>query len=97
MLIHCSAAEIASNEGAMDVSGDEILEGRDIGCEHLNRPEKLNSYPTENNHNDIRSRLQQLELELSSVLHTLRSNSGELLSQKVSDLILLYTNLGKYS
>lgn len=76
------AAEIASNEGAMDVSGDEILEVRDIGCEHLNRPEKLNSYPTENNHNDIRSRLQQLELELSSVLHTLRSNSGELLSQK---------------
>lgn len=97
LLIHCTAAEIASNEGAMDVQGDEILEVRDIDCEHLNRQEKLNSYPTENNHNDIRSRLQHLEVELSSVLHTLRSKTGELLSRKVSDLIFLYINLGKYS
>lgn len=83
------ASEIAYNEGAIDVPGNEILEEREVGIEHLNSQEELNSYPLENNHKDIRSRLKHLELELSSVLHTLRSNTGELLSQKVNGLVFL--------
>lgn len=81
----------------MDVSRDEILELREGGNEHLNKQEELSSCPQEINHKDIRSRLRHLELELSSVLHTLRSNMGELPSQEVSDLIFMTITLGERS
>lgn len=59
----------------MDGSGDEILETSEVPSEPSN---------IEIDHNEIRSRLQHLELELSSVLHTLRLNADEIMSQKVS-------------
>lgn len=57
----------------MDGSGDEILETSEVPSEPSN---------IEIDHNEIRSRLQHLELELSSVLHTLRLNADEVMSQK---------------
>ncbi|KAL5761879.1 hypothetical protein ACOSP7_018143 [Xanthoceras sorbifolium] len=77
------AGEIASNEkGTVDGSGDEILELREGGSEHLNGQGDLNSFHEDINHNQVRTRLQHLELELSSVLRTLRSNKHKLVSQK---------------
>ncbi|XP_010652524.1 protein PTST homolog 2, chloroplastic isoform X2 [Vitis vinifera] len=70
-----AAAEIACNEARMeeviDISKDEILaisEGHDISKE-------LNSHGKEVNHSEIQSRLQDMELELSSILRALKSTS----------------------
>ncbi|RVW82462.1 Protein PTST-like 2, chloroplastic [Vitis vinifera] len=69
------AAGIACKEARMeeviDISKDEILaisEGHDISKE-------LNSHGKEVNHSEIQSRLQDMELELSSILRALKSTS----------------------
>ncbi|KAF5449718.1 hypothetical protein F2P56_030135 [Juglans regia] len=80
------AAEIAYNEtrteGPMDGSGDKILEIRDVTGESFNTVKELGSSPKEINHNEIRSRLQHLESELSFVLLSLRSNADKAMSQQ---------------
>ncbi|KAI9168862.1 hypothetical protein LWI28_002987 [Acer negundo] len=76
------AAEIAPNEKrTMDGSCDEILDLREGSSENLNEKEELNFFHEEINHNQVRNRLQHLELELSSVLQTLRSNKHKVVSQ----------------
>lgn len=74
-LLKCAAAGIACKEARMeeviDISKDEILaisEGHDISKE-------LNSHGKEVNHSEIQSRLQDMELELSSILRALKSTS----------------------
>ncbi|KAJ9709185.1 hypothetical protein PVL29_000916 [Vitis rotundifolia] len=74
-VMEVEAAEIACNEARMeeviDISKDEILaisEGHDISKE-------LNSHGKEVNHSEIQSRLQDMELELSSILRALKSTS----------------------
>ncbi|KAE8023336.1 hypothetical protein FH972_009044 [Carpinus fangiana] len=73
------AAEIASLETR---TGGEILEIREVPSEPSNTRKELSPCHKEINHNEIRSRLQHLELELSSVLHILRLNADEVMSQK---------------
>ncbi|KAK1552061.1 hypothetical protein Q3G72_009753 [Acer saccharum] len=76
------AAEIAPNEKrTMDSSCDEILDLREGSGENLNKKEEVNFFHEEINHNQVRNRLQHLELELSSVLRTLRSNVHKVVSQ----------------
>ncbi|XP_031247414.1 protein PTST homolog 2, chloroplastic [Pistacia vera] len=71
------AAEIVSKEeGPMNVSGDGILEVKEQCNEHSNGQKVGISS------NQIKSRLQQLESELSSVLHSVRSNTGEVVLPK---------------
>uniref|UniRef100_A0A2P2KKM6 Uncharacterized protein MANES_01G191800 n=1 Tax=Rhizophora mucronata TaxID=61149 RepID=A0A2P2KKM6_RHIMU len=60
----------------MDDSGDEILEVQETSGPSLSRSKEKSS-PEGTNCNDIRSRLQHLEAELSSVLKTLKSNRGD--------------------
>jgi hypothetical protein len=68
----------------MDGSGDKILEIIEVSSEPSNTRKELSPCHKEINHNEIRSRLQHLELELSSVLRILRLNADEVMSQKVS-------------
>lgn len=68
----------------MDGSGDKILEIIEVPSEPSNTRKELSPCHKEINHDEIRSRLQRLELELSSVLRTLRLNADEVMSQKVS-------------
>ncbi|KAK2636284.1 hypothetical protein Ddye_031076 [Dipteronia dyeriana] len=76
------AAEIAPNEKrSMDGSCDEILDLREGTSENMNKKEELNFFFEEINHNQVRNRLQHLELELSSVLRTLKYNMHKVLSQ----------------
>ncbi|XP_027361317.1 protein PTST homolog 2, chloroplastic [Abrus precatorius] len=73
-------AEIVPGEtqkgGVTDVSGrSDILNGREFSCETINKETGLYSVDGNANHNDIKSRIQYLESELSSVLNSLRSSS----------------------
>lgn len=77
-------AEIVPREtlkgGASDVSGRlEIIKRGEFPDEPINRETGLDSLDiiVNANHNDIKSRIQLLESELSSVLHSLRSNTSE--------------------
>ncbi|KAB1220733.1 Sucrose nonfermenting 4-like protein [Morella rubra] len=83
------AAEIATietrTEGPMDGTRDEILEVREIVGEPLVGSKDLSSCSEEIAHNGIRGRLQHLELELSSVLRSLRLNADEVISQKAHE------------
>ncbi|GAV86463.1 hypothetical protein CFOL_v3_29893 [Cephalotus follicularis] len=78
------AAEISSNLTglAMDVSVDDTLKISGNGSEPLYRKKEVNSSREEINHNQLRRRLQHLELELSSALRSMRSNIDEVKSQK---------------
>ncbi|POO00038.1 AMP-activated protein kinase, glycogen-binding domain containing protein [Trema orientale] len=77
-------AEIASSEssigGSMDVSKDEIL--RRESTSEPNGRDELDLCYENISHNQLRSRLQHLELELSSVLHSVRYIADETASQK---------------
>ncbi|XP_048235253.1 protein PTST homolog 2, chloroplastic isoform X2 [Ricinus communis] len=68
--------------GEMDALGDEILQ-KSEGATASSNGRKGNCCSERVKFNDIRSRLQQLESELSSVLSTLKSNSGKNASQRV--------------
>ncbi|KAL0003998.1 hypothetical protein SO802_011559 [Lithocarpus litseifolius] len=75
------AAEIGFNATPMDGSRDEILELGGLASDPLNtRKEPISCH--EINVNEIQTRLQHLELELTSVLHLVRSNAGQMMSQK---------------
>ncbi|KAJ6903996.1 hypothetical protein NC651_021224 [Populus alba x Populus x berolinensis] len=64
--------------------GDEILETKEGSSETVSRsPENCSDGGI--NQNQVRSRIRDLELELSSVLQALKSNTGESLSQKVDN------------
>lgn len=76
----------------MDGTRDEILEVREIVGEPLVGSKDLSSCSEEITHNGIQGRLQHLELELSSVLHSLRLNADEVISQKVGDRICFKTS-----
>ena len=83
-LIQCTAAEIGFNATPMDGSRDEILELGGLASDPLNtRKEPISCH--EINVNEIQTRLQHLELELTSVLHSVRSNACQIMSQKVGD------------
>ncbi|KAF3431399.1 hypothetical protein FNV43_RR26130 [Rhamnella rubrinervis] len=79
------AAEFSSDEISMkaskDVSKEEIIGIRESASEPNERNE-LNLHLEETNHNQIRNRLQDLESELSSALHLLRSNADKIAPQK---------------
>ncbi|KAA8533024.1 hypothetical protein F0562_032859 [Nyssa sinensis] len=71
-------AEISFNEnmsGERDASKDETLAVTEGAFKPLDRQKQIN-------HNQIRTRLQDMELELSSALHLLRSKSEEFVSQE---------------
>ena len=82
----CTAEELSSNRtgtgGEESVLGDEIIETREGASETVSR-RKENCSDGGINQNQVRSRLHDLELELSSVLQLLKSNTGESESQKV--------------
>lgn len=65
----------------MDDMGNEIVEKEEDDTASLNR-RKDNSFHERINTNKIRSRLQQLESELSSVLNMLKSNTSGSVSEK---------------
>nr|XP_048319247.1 protein PTST homolog 2, chloroplastic isoform X2 [Ziziphus jujuba var. spinosa] len=75
------AAEFSSDEvgmgGSKDISKDKIIEIRESTSVPNNRKE-LNFQMEEISHNQIQSRLQDLELELSSVLHPLRPKANDI-------------------
>ncbi|KAK2428725.1 protein PTST, chloroplastic [Trifolium repens] len=87
-------AEIIPSEtqkgSVSDVSGQpRIVKIEEFSPEPINRETGLGSLDIigNANHNDIKSRIQLLESELSSVLHTLKSNTSEvttLMEQKSS-------------
>lgn len=84
-------AEIVPSETqkgrASDVSGRlEIVKIGEFSDEPINRETGLDTLDTivNANHNDIKSRIQLLESELSSVLHSLRSNTSEVTMLMVS-------------
>ena len=84
-LIQCTAAEIGFNETrVVHGLGDEILELGGVASDPINTRKELSSFH-EIDQNEIRTRLQDLELELSSVLRLLRSNASQIMSQKVGD------------
>ncbi|KAK4358148.1 hypothetical protein RND71_023758 [Anisodus tanguticus] len=64
------------NGGKTETSKDDVFT---INENSYDAPERW----IYNNHNDIRTRLQHLELELSSTLHSLRSKSQEFSSKEV--------------
>ncbi|CAK7332821.1 unnamed protein product, partial [Dovyalis caffra] len=82
------AEELSSNRtrsgGEKNVLGEEILETREGASETVNR-RKENCSDGGINQIQVRSRLWDLELELSSVLQLLKSNTGESVSQKVDN------------
>ncbi|XP_011006587.1 PREDICTED: uncharacterized protein LOC105112553 isoform X2 [Populus euphratica] len=82
------AEELSSNRtgtgGEESVLGDEIIETREGVSETVSR-KKENCSDGGINQNQVRSRLHDLELELSSVLQSLKSNTGESESQKVDN------------
>ncbi|XWS34944.1 hypothetical protein CRYUN_Cryun21dG0080800 [Craigia yunnanensis] len=84
-LLQLTTAEIISNEmkWKTNISGDETLEIRDKSNK-LDRRKESCASEKEINHNEIRSRLEHLKLELSFVLQSLRPNVDEVLSREVS-------------
>uniref|UniRef100_A0A6N2N684 AMP-activated protein kinase glycogen-binding domain-containing protein n=1 Tax=Salix viminalis TaxID=40686 RepID=A0A6N2N684_SALVM len=86
--VQFEAEELSSNRtctgGEESVLGDEIIETKDGASETVSR-RKENRSDGWINQNQVRSRLHDLELELSSVLQSLKSNTGESVSQKVDN------------
>ncbi|KAF9677939.1 hypothetical protein SADUNF_Sadunf08G0160100 [Salix dunnii] len=82
------AEELSSNRthtgSEENVLGYEILETREGSSETVSRS-KENCSDGGIDHNQVRSRLRDLELELFSVLQALKSNTGESVSQKVDN------------
>lgn len=73
-----------------DASGQpDILNGREFSPELINRETGLDSLDGNVNHTDIKSHIQHLESELSSVLHVLRSSSDKPTMQMVSVIIII--------
>ena len=62
----------------------DILKIREFSAEPIKRETGLGSLDGNANHNDIKSRIQYLESELSSVLHSLRSKADNVTIQMVS-------------
>jgi len=68
-----------------DTSGQpDILIRREFSSELLNNETGLYSLDGNAKHNDIKSRIHNLESELSSTLHSLRSSSDKIAKQMVS-------------
>ena len=91
MQLSLADAEIVPSEtpkeGASDVSGRlEIVKIGEFPDGPINRETRLDSLDiiVNANHNDIKSRIQLLESELSSVLHSLKSNTSEVTMLMVS-------------
>nr|KYP60258.1 hypothetical protein KK1_015709 [Cajanus cajan] len=85
-------AEIVPGEtqkgGISGASGQpDILNGREFSSELINKETGLYSLDGNANNNDIKSRIQHLKLELSSVLHSLRSSTDITAMQTVSVII----------
>ncbi|GMP94148.1 hypothetical protein CsSME_00043706 [Camellia sinensis var. sinensis] len=76
------AAEISFNDNQIheekDATEYEVLATMEGSTEALDKQEAIN-------HKEIRTRLQQMELELSSALHLLRSKSEELVFKEVAN------------
>ncbi|KAI9111839.1 hypothetical protein K1719_017529 [Acacia pycnantha] len=74
-------AEVASSatcqEDAANVSGNDILKIGQFAATPFNREEDSSPLGGKGNYKEIKSRIQQLESELSSVLQTLRSGVDE--------------------
>ncbi|OMO57959.1 Immunoglobulin E-set [Corchorus olitorius] len=62
-----------------EFEGEEVLEIRDKSSE-LDRRKETHASKKDIDHNEVQSRLGHLKLELSSVLHSLRSNVDDVLS-----------------
>ncbi|KAG6758947.1 hypothetical protein POTOM_035410 [Populus tomentosa] len=94
------AEELSSNRtgtgGEESVLGDEIIETREGAGETVSR-RKENCSDGGINQNQVQSRLHDLELELSSVLQLLKSNTGESESQKVIMFYTLHQDNGRAS
>eukprot|EP00258_Populus_trichocarpa_P049387 XP_024465406.1 protein PTST homolog 2, chloroplastic isoform X5 [Populus trichocarpa] len=94
------AEELSSNRtgtgGEESVLGDEIIETREGASETVSR-RKENCSDGGINQNQVRSRLHDLELELSSVLQSLKSNTGESESQEVIMFYTLHQDNGRAS
>ncbi|MCD7468549.1 hypothetical protein HAX54_006893 [Datura stramonium] len=79
--IDSEAGEVAVGkrwtEGTSKASGDDVVNITESGSEALRRLKNVN-------HNEISTRLQHLELELSLTLHSLKSKSEELSLKEVS-------------
>ena len=82
-----AAAEIAPGEtrggGVTDILGSDMLEIRASGDKPIDREIHIDLFDGKSNQKEIKGRLQQLESELSSVIHLLRS-TAEVAMDKVS-------------
>ena len=85
-VLPCSAAEIdfggSTNGRTANTSTDKIIVVTTDIQGPLDKTKYVDSSVKEINQSDVKTRLQHLEVELSSVLHSLRSNSPDL-SDKV--------------
>ncbi|XP_021685445.2 protein PTST homolog 2, chloroplastic isoform X2 [Hevea brasiliensis] len=77
-------SEMEFEVDAMDAVGDEMLEKKEGATAPLNR-RKDNCSHGRINSNEIRSCLQHLEAELSSVLNMLKSNTSDSVTEKVHE------------
>ncbi|KAF8390281.1 hypothetical protein HHK36_024806 [Tetracentron sinense] len=72
-------------EGVVDAINDRLFTVAECPNETEDIRKELNSGGKENDNNQIRSRLQRLDLELASVLRLLRSRTDEVGSRKVHE------------
>ena len=80
----------ASTDAVIDVTEDEVQE--EERSSERNEQSELDLRSEGITHNRIRSRLQHLELELSSVLRAVRSNGDEITLNKVAIVLLQNLN-----
>ena len=82
VVLPCSAAEIdfvgSTNGKAASTSTDKIIVVTPDIKEPVDKTKDVDSSVKEISKSDIKTRIQHLELELSSVLHSLRSNNSGL-------------------
>ncbi|KAI4314222.1 hypothetical protein L6164_027155 [Bauhinia variegata] len=85
-------AEIApietGKEGASGVSGNDSLAVRKFTGEHTNREKELDPSDGKANHSAIKSRIEELDMELSFILRSLRTRA---------DLVAIYAGQGSSS
>lgn len=81
--VYCTAAEISSS-GLDGVKKDNT--NKEDSGDSVNEKDTTSSSPEDINTTHIKSRLQNLQSELSSVLHSLRSNPDEVVTSKVTFL-----------
>lgn len=86
-MILLTDADITPSGTGGGMTRNETLEIRQFAAKPINSEKDLGPLDGKANYNEIKSRIQLLESELSSVLHSLRSSTDEVAIQMVSTFI----------